>query len=426
MFRYIIVFMFCAFAISQATVIGDLAASMKAREWQELNTIGFSRDFLYTDGWRSGSHSIISWSGKALWDSGSNQFFFIGSPHDNPFKFIIYSAETNSWRSTDLPMQCMLQGAISGLGCASHGYYNCAIDPSGDQSQLVPPGSKFFYYIKQRVHQYNIQYDKWTYIPGDTPNTEAHGGLSYFPERNTFLYVAGWPGAWQYNAVTRTWSDVPNFNSSTYHCFNYYNPVHKVVLFGGGNSDRSIWKMDASGNVANTGNAPSPIGTNNGHVMLDPVSGDLLLYSGGSSFHAYDVARDSWSSLPAPPSAIQNSMNDFVAAPVTTYGVIMAITYDPAKVLLYKHSESSKVSASHTKREGPDIRVRPNPFRISVQINTGQRNAALSIYNLAGQLVFSGAEGKVLWRAAGMSAGVYILKIKTGKRVISRRLLLQK
>jgi hypothetical protein len=50
-----------------------------------------------------------------------------------------------------------------------------------------------------------------------------------------------------------------------------YNPVHRVMIWGGGNI-----------------------------VTVDPVSGDYLVFGSDGSFYAYDVNADRWTLRPGP------------------------------------------------------------------------------------------------------------------------------
>ena len=67
-----------------------------------------------------------------------------------------------------------------------------------------------------------------------------------------------------------------------------YNPVHKVVAFGGGNGSRDLYKLDAQGNVTTLNPAPIVYNTHGSLMTTDPVSGDILFIS-NDSVYAYDI-----------------------------------------------------------------------------------------------------------------------------------------
>ncbi len=136
-----------------------------------------------------------------------------------------------------------------------------------------------------------------------------------------------------------------------YHNFAEHSPVHKVVIFGGGNGSSDLYKLDAEGKVTTLKKAPIGIGTMQSIVTVDPVSGDFLVFGKNGSFHVYDVAKDAWKEQEGKvpifePSRVKDNKVWHVAAtPVSTYGVTMFVKYyhaDPAQawVYLYKHSEA--------------------------------------------------------------------------------------
>jgi hypothetical protein len=82
------------------------------------------------------------------------------------------------------------------------------------------------------------------------------------------------------------------------------------------------------------------------------------------------------------------------------------------------------------------INAYPNPFNPAVVIRmangVGTNNylplPQLAIYDTRGRRVHHAepSSGKYTWNAAGLPSGVYILKVKIGKRVLTKKLLLQK
>jgi hypothetical protein len=85
------------------------------------------------------------------------------------------------------------------------------------------------------------------------------------------------------------------------------------------------------------------------------------------------------------------------------------------------------------KRPGKDyIRISPNPFntRITVTLyNMSDLKSGISIYNIKGELVEEFKELKsnsIVWHAAGLSNGIYILRFIHRNRVFSRKIVLQK
>jgi hypothetical protein len=419
-----------------ATALGDAAAAMAPGEWRQLQTTGLTRSFLETTA-NPAYPSILQYAAKAEWDPNSEQFLFVGSGHDNAYKMIIYSAATNSWRTGPLPAACMNRGNYSG-GCSAHSYYYSAMDAANGKYYWALPWAG-------TIGEYDVAGNSWRNLSGSTSNLRSYGGLAYFPERNGFVYARGdSPSAIWYNKPNSQWTSLSGFYKETYHMFAVYNPVHKMVQFGGGNGNRDVYMMNEAGSVSRQTTAPVNIGTGGGTVTVDPVTGNLLLFDGkgeyepaGSpvNFYEYDVSGDKWTKLPNPPTAINTSFPTnlgFAVAPVSNYGVLMYLTYSPTGVYLYKHAESATIARPGADaRSADNITIRPNPFTRSIRISFSrvQEVSEGFIYDLAGKRVHAfrnpGKAG-IVWKADSRSSQVYILKVRSGKKQYVRRLFFQK
>ena len=76
--------------------------------------------------------------------------------------------------------------------------------------------------------------------------------------------------------------------------------------------------------------------------------------------------------------------------------------------------------------------IRPNPFNPSTSIayNLGPaRTGTLQIFDICGKMVFERpirGSGTVVWDAEGLGSGVYVLKVISGGKIYSRKLVLQR
>src|SRR5262249_14091088 len=120
--------------------------------------------------------------------------------------------------------------------------------------------------------------------------------------------------------------------------------VHKVVLFGGGNNSKDLYKIDAAGKITGCKTAPFEVGINTAVVTSDPVSGDFLVLHKDDKFYSYNPKTDTWKELTTKgmPFAMKGSSFDVVATPISNYGVTLFFTAPRKglKVVLYKHSAS--------------------------------------------------------------------------------------
>jgi hypothetical protein len=169
----------------------------------------------------------------------------------------------------------------------------------------------------------------------------------------------------------------------------------------------------------------------------DPVSGKYLVIHRDGGFYEYDVVSDAWRNLPGRANTLFSNIygTSFatVAAPVSTYGVIMflAWNFNNSKVLLYKHDAPPVAAEGNiASRQEPALSVFPNPFNNEVQIrNDKSRPLDVKIYNIAGKLVAdlsASNPGLVTWNADKNPAGIYLLRVKTGNKYLTHKLIHKK
>jgi len=126
-----------------------------------------------------------------------------------------------------------------------------------------------------------------------------------------------------------------------YHNFIEYNPVHKLVIFGGGNGSSDVYRIDGAGKITKMRNAPIALGILKTIVAVDPVSGKYLVFTDDDRFYEYDVTSDTWARQQRSfPSLHISDGIQTVEAGITNYGVNMFVKYDytQATVWLYKHT----------------------------------------------------------------------------------------
>ena len=158
-----------------------LATTIKPRSWGQLNT-GLTSEFLRTRP-GGGGNPLTQYANSAAWDPKTKQLLFIGAPHGEPQKFIIYKEEENFWREEKL-FPCPLKD------CDTHGYDHSTIDFNNSH----------FYYRSQetklirKTFRYDIASEQWDELPeiplnlpAPSPKTTA---MEYFPELGGLVVVA--------------------------------------------------------------------------------------------------------------------------------------------------------------------------------------------------------------------------------------------
>jgi hypothetical protein len=318
----------------QPTELETLAAAMKPGAWAELKTKGYTADLLKVQ-----NHHILEYTGAAAWDPTSRQVLFVGQGHYSALKFISYDATANAWKLRQTP-PWWKGDAQTGKGPIGHAYYNNAIDPGRGVFYLHQSATRL-------VHRYDVAKEEWKTLPEIAGATTGHGtAIAYFPERKGLVRVLGGTVHFfseEKNEWTRLADKLP---TGPYHNVAQYSAVHKVVLFGGGNNSKELFRFDAEGKITQLKPAPVEIGINTAVVTSDPVSGDFLVLYKDDKFYSLDPVKDVWKELRTErmPFRMKGSSFDVVATPVSNYGVTLFFTAERRglKVYVYKHSASEK------------------------------------------------------------------------------------
>src|SRR5678810_382803 len=129
------------------TALGNLAASMPAGSWAELQTSNIDAVLKPA----SGSINIV-YTDDIVYNPGTKEFFLVGSEHCMTSQFMSYSETSNSW--TTLPRPSFfpsISGYCNGMG---HGYDHGAVDQTNG-----------IYYNRiwntTKAHSYNIAARTW-------------------------------------------------------------------------------------------------------------------------------------------------------------------------------------------------------------------------------------------------------------------------
>jgi hypothetical protein len=138
---------------------------------------------------------------------------------------------------------------------------------------------------------------------------------------------------------------------------------------------------------------------------VDPVGGEYLVFGRDGSFWAYDVTRDAWTRQPGSDffspttNADGGIISQVVAAPVSSYGVVMfaKFNYASSNVYLYKHTGSAGVENALPSSKDMDL---PDPS---------------IVYDIRGRVKARLSAG-MAWNKAGVPAGIYFIRslVKTG------------
>src|SRR5437867_3380906 len=140
-------------ALSRASALSDLAASMSHGQWQELTPMtGWNNGVGIIEDPTQSLNTIISYTDKAIWDPVTKKLFILGQSHGIPPPYTalaIYNEATNTWTNSS-GTQTFLP---SYPGWPSHTYNHLA----------GPRNGKLYakFYSDQTMFEYTIATDTW-------------------------------------------------------------------------------------------------------------------------------------------------------------------------------------------------------------------------------------------------------------------------
>jgi hypothetical protein len=320
----------CEGAAQPRAELARIAAAMKPGTWAELKTQGYTARLLKVQ-----NHHILEYTGAAAWDPTSQQVLFVGQGHYSALRFIAYDAATNAWKQRPTP-PWWKGDPETGKGPIGHAYYNNTIDPSRGIFYMHQSATRL-------VHRYDVARDEWTTLPEIKGATTGHGtAIAYFPERRGLVRVHG--GAVHFFSEAKgEWTKLADrLPMGPYHHVAQYSAPHKVVLFGGGNNSKALYRLDAAGKITPLKPAPVEIGINTAVVSSDPGSGEVLVLHKDDRLWSCNPVADTWTELSTEgmPFRMKGSPFDVVATPLASHGVTLFFTAERKglKVCLYRHS----------------------------------------------------------------------------------------
>jgi hypothetical protein len=337
------------------TELGKLAASLKPGEMKELKTKGYTREMLQS--WYEWDHdekgnrlygaqkmfNIMTggWANDGKWDPKTRQALFVGIGHYAAMKFVTYAADSNKWTLEPVPPP---------LDPRNKDAIQCGIEngrrvwPRGHtyDLQAISPEHRIFVLRWSRgLNVYDIDKKEWRLISNLDLNWQlARDQIEYFPEMKGFVGGLGGsvllcspPASKDGQWTRRSLGSAPGI---ALHGVMEHNPVHKVMVFGGGTPKGNLFRLDTGGKITKLTPPPGCLAcVSTAKFMCDPVSGEYICVTedgdkkGSTKTYAFHPIRDEWKEIP------KLRFPTGVAVPVDTYGVLMICT--GGQVFVYKH-----------------------------------------------------------------------------------------
>jgi hypothetical protein len=337
-----------------STALGKLAAQLKPGEIQEFQTKGMGKDL--SKSWYDWDHDAegkrvygaqamgnvmtAGWANDGKWDPKTGQLFYLGICHYAALKFLSYANTNNAWTLEPVPWPmdprhkdslCRMDKNGKRIWMRSHTY----------DSQFVAVDRRIFGIVwRPNVYVYDIDKKTWSYHRLKRATFKnASMPAEYFPEMEGVLY-RGRGGLVVCDPLTGNERVLAGSAPMGMHGVMEYNPVHKVMLIGGGSGkggNRAVSRVDGQGKIDRLKDLPIHVDcTASAKLICDPVSGEYILQEkwgrrakGKPKVYALHPVLNEWKEIPGLRFPVG------VAVPVSTYGVVMIC--GGRKVHVYKH-----------------------------------------------------------------------------------------
>lgn len=206
----------------------------------------------------------------------------------------------------------------------------------------ISPEHRLFAVNMAGLYLYDIDKAQWSpRIPTSSGGKDAFQVIEYFPEMGAFIYECNWGRDLRLWDVEKKEERPLGSYPFGIHGVMEYNPVHKVMLFGAGDSDdgpnRNLYLIDKEGKV--TALEPLPIHVNcrpASKFMCDPASGEYVVKDfKEDKVYAFHPIRDEWKEIP-----INLPPGESLGVAVDTYGVLMFLVRQGGRdfsCFVYKH-----------------------------------------------------------------------------------------
>ena len=351
---------------SPATLpLGMLAASMAAGTWAELTTTGINNALLSGTNAGGVGGNNIPYTNQMVWNPITREIKLTCSDHGAAYMpELTYSEGGNTW-------SVAAAGGAWPFGTHAYGHMQCRPDTgdlysryNGGGVQAEPAYRKLaggawstFTASQQTYTQIGVGSAWW---PGSSTGRTALSGMGAAGCYIIFEISLG--SAMAFDPIANTWTalSVPQTMPTTdpYHTVAAYSAQYNCVVYGGGNGNRRLWRLNPDRSVTELASCPVSIGVQGANLQVDPVTGKFLIWGGGGNarkFYQLDPSGTGTYTLLSgsrqPPAAGQHGVSDpsggnggpdaLVSCSLPAHGVIAYMSASGASyanMFLYKHA----------------------------------------------------------------------------------------
>jgi hypothetical protein len=404
--------------------------------------------------------------GGMVYDMNNHRMIMWGGGHATTFTDAVYAFDfsTLKWSAlyTPTPTAQMNMGNFNSTLVAwqngNDGPFPRPISRHSYDLLVVPEGRDELYMLREvggggrpdgsyregQVTSYDFKNNTWNFIPNF--NTDDHATAEYDPVSGKIIIVK--TCIWVYDLDTKVCTKVKTlpYGSMGYaDQLVYYPPNQKMYYFKRGSSGATYEiTLDRNDFTKTTCVALSTTGSKSPHgepgYAYDSVNEIIGGGISGNKFYIFNPMTRQWSSQ----TMHGGSPGDMV---------FHCIDYDPVNnVFIFVHKTSwwlqktwayrYKAGSTGVARAGQGgsrkIMVSPNPFSSKIKIAVSCQPSAVSkvnlqIFNINGKIVkkLTATDSRQLiagitWNASNLPCGLYLLKLNSAGKTITKRLFLQK
>lgn len=277
-----------------STALSTLAASMSAGQWAQMSPTPTGLNLF---SFQSGSTGyIVAFATKIARDPINKKLYFIGCDHGAQTLFMGYDEASNAWTE----QAASVPWGVEAGDTTSHGYEHSVFDHVRQKLWHRPYGTNTLRRWDGGTTWGSVSYSNPLFYQ------EAAVGVAWFPDMGTNGRIVVYQlengtnaGVVSIDPVTNAvtfhadGSSTPPVLSGTGgpHCFCTYLESKACVVFGGGNSSRTLWKMDALGNITALDSIPLAITNTVGPAnpgalpFYNPANGKLSVIDSASVWY---------------------------------------------------------------------------------------------------------------------------------------------
>ncbi|MBL8025288.1 MAG: T9SS type A sorting domain-containing protein [Fibrobacteres bacterium] len=285
------------------------------------------------------------------------------------------------------------------------------------------------------IWQYDLTLKTWTEIGKPLPADGQIGESTYnskfgYLEGSDTLWVfaprrdaSGWLNIYSFNLSTHKWSAKLNYGTSVANlvCIAEDNSRKHILMWTSNNGNKFWYFSPITEKITQLPAPPAELKTS-GKIVYVPKHDRYVIYD-NSKVWSLNPVDTTWSEIAS--SGIPGTrFDDYFAYDVLNDAITM---FDiNGAYWVYRFTPVSSTSEKTGVINNLHFSAFPNPAKNIIDFSSNSKNTVYNIYDISGRIIATLYGSKCKWDAAGIPAGIYTVKAKSGHSEGIRRLTLAK